>query len=81
MERDCMISHGTSEFLKDRLFHNSDPYTVVICDMCGEIATTQGECKACNNDQVSKVNMPYVCKLLLQQLNAMCIKTELSVKK
>lgn len=81
MERDCMISHGAAAFLRDRLFQCSDPYQVVICDKCGNIATTQTECKACNSDEVTQVNLPYSSKLLTQLLNAMCFKTELKAKK
>ena len=75
-----MIAHGTSKFLKERLCEQSDPYEVVICNQCGNFATTLSECRACETDTVSKVNMPYVSKLLIQELNAMGIKTVITAK-
>jgi DNA-directed RNA polymerase II subunit RPB2 len=79
MERDCMISHGTSMFLKERLCDQSDPYQAPICESCGNISTTTTKCGACGFDDVSMVGMPYVTKLVLQELNAMCIKTKIGV--
>ena len=80
MERDCMIAHGSARFLKERLCDQSDPYNVMICDKCGNFATTRTECKACECDTVSKVNLPYVSKLVIQELNAMLIKCKITAK-
>ncbi len=80
-ERDCMISHGTSKFLKERLFEKSDPYQIYVCDLCGNIATTQTECRACDTDKITKCNFPYASKLLQMELQAMSIKFSLKVKK
>lgn len=80
MERDAIIAHGASRFLKERLFDQSDPYQIVVCNKCGCIATTQTECKGCQTDQVSRVNMPYASKLIFSELGAMGIKTSIKVK-
>jgi DNA-directed RNA polymerase II subunit RPB2 len=80
-ERDAMIAHGTSRFLKERLFEKSDPYQIYICDKCGQFATTPTECKVCETDQISRINFCYASKLLQQELNAMSIKTTMVVRK
>lgn len=81
MERDAMISHGTSRFLKERLFDMSDPYQIVICDNCGCITSANAECRACKSDVFSRVNFAFSSKLLLTELNAMGIKTVIKVAK
>ncbi|KAK9837485.1 hypothetical protein WJX81_006043 [Elliptochloris bilobata] len=79
MERDCIISHGTAAFLKERLFDQSDAYRVHVCDACGLFAVAnlkknQFYCPACKNTTgVVQVFMPYACKLLFQELMAMAI--------
>ena len=74
-EKDCIIVHGSSRFLKERLYDQSDPYEITICNTCRNIATTKTECRLCNNTDVTDVVIPYATKLLFQELNAMGIKT------
>jgi DNA-directed RNA polymerase II subunit RPB2 len=81
MERDAMISHGVSRFLKERLFDQSDPYQVIICDECGTFASSPTECSGCSVDTVSRVNLPYAAKLLCQEIMAMGIKVCIKTKK
>ena len=76
----CMIGHGVSKFLQERLFIVSDKYQVSICNKCGNFATSKTECKSCDTDQVVSVKLPYVGKLVLQELNAMMIKTKITAK-
>ena len=79
MERDCMIAHGASSFLKERLMDVSDKYAIYVCNQCGLIATANHtkqlyECKQCNNyGDFAKCYIPYSCKLLFQELQCMSI--------
>jgi DNA-directed RNA polymerase II subunit RPB2 len=38
MERDCLVTHGASHFLRDRLFFEADYYTTYKCATCGKYA-------------------------------------------
>ena len=86
MERDAMIAHGCSQFLKERLVDNSDIYTTWVCSKCGLIAQRKIDkdiwiCNSCNklpenNGEIAyatKVVMPYAFKLLIQELMAINI--------
>ena len=78
MERDAMIAHGASKFLKERLCEQSDEYKVMVCNCCGNFATTHTKCQACDTDKVSKVNIPYISKLLIDELKATCLKIQIT---
>ena len=79
MERDCMIGHGTSYFLKERMMDVSDKYHIYICCICNMPAIADPsnniyECKSCNNySNFKKIHIPYSCKLLMQELQCMNI--------
>lgn len=74
----CMISHGVSRFLLERLYDMSDPFHMTVCSSCGTPPQTLDRCEMCDNDHhaLSKVQIPYACKLLFQELNAMGIRTQ-----
>ena len=79
MEKDAMVSHGASRFTRGRMYDASDKYSVFVCKKCGLIASYNNEmhihhCKVCDNRvDFSYVEIPYACKLLLQELNTMNI--------
>ena len=78
MERDNLIGQGSSAFLKDRLFENSDKYKCFVCNTCGQIAiqdnaTKQNYCRVCEESSASCIQIPYATKLLFQELIAMNI--------
>jgi len=73
----CMISHGVSRFLKERLFDMSDKFEMFVCSDCGGVPHSEEQCNMCEGQDIRKVYIPYACKLLFQELNAMCIKTSL----
>lgn len=76
----CMITHGAMGFLKERMMDVSDKFTVYICQECGLFSVVDPEedgerkCGGCNNySQFMKLNIPYACKLLMQELEGMMI--------
>ena len=80
MESWALISHGVSAYTKERLFLMSDPYEVNACKTCGIIGTSDKVCYACKKDTIAKIEIPYACKLLSQELGAMGIKLKFNLK-
>tara|TARA_B110000305_G_C19458493_1_gene652556 strand:- start:1436 stop:4951 length:3516 start_codon:yes stop_codon:yes gene_type:complete len=83
MERDCMISHGASKFTKGRIYDASDKFEVYTCSKCGTIAAFNNDvhihiCNMCDNrTDFKRVELPYSCKLLFQELITMNIAPRL----
>ena len=95
MEKDALLSHGMSSFLRDRFYNCADKFEIYICNRCGMTSiyndgsaakggggggkgrSVYGSdmnihlCKTCNNTtDFSKVQIPFACKLLFQELQA-----------
>jgi DNA-directed RNA polymerase II subunit RPB2 len=79
MERDAMIAHGLSQFLKERFMETSDKYLVHVCDNCGLFArkvidSNHYICDSCKETKkISIVALPYAFKLMVQELLAINI--------
>ncbi|GAA5904430.1 hypothetical protein JCM8208_004192 [Rhodotorula glutinis] len=77
MERDCLIAHGASQLLLERLMVSSDAFKVDVCQECGFMGYN-GWCARCKTSKrVVKLMLPYACKLLFQELLAMNIAPRL----
>lgn len=83
MERDVMISHGTAQFLKERMYDSSDRYYVYVCKqtgLIGAVNSDEGIYKSLYSENTTdfvKVQIPYASKLFLQELMSMGIAPRL----
>ena len=79
MEKDAVVAHGAARFAKERLYDVSDKYEVHVCKSCGMIAAFNDAadihlCRTCDNrTDFRRVQLPYSCKLLFQELMGMGI--------
>ncbi|KAH9726527.1 DNA-directed RNA polymerase II subunit 2 [Citrus sinensis] len=70
-------AHGAICVPKERLFVQSDPYRVHVREHCGLMAIADLNnrkflCKGCQ-ERANIIHIPYACKLLFQELMAVCI--------
>ena len=85
MERDAIVAHGASTFLKERMLDVSDNFRVFICRQCGLLCTANPEkniykCTTCkNNADITQVRIPYAMKLLIQELMTMGVSPRITV--
>lgn len=77
METSNAICYGNSRMLFERLLEVSDQYDCNICKECGMIC--QKKCDTCQYSKVVNTKIPYVMKLLFQELLACSIKVSIKV--
>lgn len=92
MERDSLLSHGSTFLLQDRLFHGSDKAKCAVCRACGsflsprveahltvmERTTAKPLCVLCGSaDSVEDVEVPFVFLHLVKELVSINIKVKL----
>lgn len=83
MERDCVVGHGMTEFTQERLMKCSDAFSCYTCRDCGLLAIANPEegvwcCRGCGNTtRFAHIQIPYASKLLLQELESMCISSRI----
>ena len=77
MERDALIAHGSSNFIRERLYTMSDPYELRVCGSCGTTMSKMHECRNCGNDKARTVQIPYATRLLITELEAMSVKVDI----
>jgi DNA-directed RNA polymerase II subunit RPB2 len=94
MERDCILAHGASAMLLDRLFHQADAFDFHVCRHCGLIAEAIAPeeaapvharlfCRGCRlggAENVAQVSIPYAFKLLSQELAGMGVAMRVKVR-
>ena len=84
MERDVIIAHGSSGFLKERMLDVADNYRIFVCKKCGLFCIVNPErniwkCNICKNQtDIVQVRIPYAMKLLMQELMTMGIASRIT---
>ena len=83
MEQQALVAHGASLLLKER--YDSDKVVLYICSKCGSVAIEDNVrekivCPVCGSEESEPVEISYVFKLLLEELQGMHIHTKLKLK-
>ena len=73
MERDSILSHGATSFLQESVMKRSDEYMIQVNENTGLIDYSNSD------DPKVMVSMPYAMKLLIQELQTMCIYPRIEI--
>lgn len=83
MERDCMISHGTSAFLKERMLDVSDKFPMTVSKSSGRTGIEDvrtGSYKDPvddNGKEFARIELPAAMKLLMQEIETIGISPKM----
>lgn len=78
MERDAILSHGISEFLKESLYDRADASQVYVSKRTGKIVPVNEAKNIYPDDEdFSLIKIPYAYKLLTQELQSMSISANI----
>jgi hypothetical protein len=85
MERDTVLSHGISNFVKESMMERSDKFCWCVCKRCGTLVAFNVKeniniCKNCKNDDVAVIHTPYAFKLFIQELETMGIQPRINTE-
>ena len=88
MERDCLIAHGASMVIKDRLLDESDGWPLHVCNNpgCGHIAYYDWKrrtpvCPVCGDRaDVHQVQTSYAFKLLLDEMKSLGVAMRMELE-
>lgn len=83
MEAECVMSHASSEIMRERFVAASDRFEIPLCAQCGYIAIANktisyAYCQVCNKvEHVGYVQIGYTTKLMIQELMATGVSVRL----
>ena len=86
MERDCLISHGASMVIKDRLLGESDGIDLFVCAQSGHIAWYDPRKRTYvspihgDGAEVYKIQTSYAFKLLLDEMKSLGVAMRLELE-
>jgi DNA-directed RNA polymerase II subunit RPB2 len=86
MERDSLLSHGLSQFIKESYMERSDKYRWLACKHCGglmDYSQKEGSyknilCRLCGTTEFNCFETPFAFKLMKQEMEGMGLAMRLS---